>query len=128
MKKILAFLFLLFLTLGFVQGVHMAHADPYAPVYVTSVRTTAVIGITTPVQLIASLSGKCDQIDVYNSTGQPLELMTGASGSETRIRILSPQAVDLLAGQRILPGLRLSVRSLGSATSSGELDLTCLQF
>ena len=130
MKKLLAFIGLLFLALGFVQGMHAAHADPYSAVYADSARlvySSTNVGVTTPVQLDAALAGQCDVLDIFDSSGQTLELMQGAAGFETRIRLITPGGNGLVS-QRIRNGTRLAIRAVSATASAGEIDITCLQF
>lgn len=128
MKNILFVLTFLFpLAIGIYAG--LGYADPYAPVYGTSVHTLyspTPVGTVTPVQLVAATPSDCSDLDIFDSSGQTMELMSGPASSETRIRIIPPGGNGLV-GQRIYAGTRLSVRSLSATANAGELDITCLQ-
>lgn len=106
-------------TLGFPGG---------PPAYVTSVRTLfspTPVGTASPVPLITSLPSNCSEIDVFDSSGQTFELMQGAAGSETRVRLIYPGGTGRVP-QWLPQGARISLRALSAAASSGEDDFTCL--
>lgn len=121
--------FSLVIVLGAAAGFFSAMAYPgVAPSYVTSVRTLyspTPVGSVTPVAIVASLPANCSEIDVFDSSGQTLELMIGASGSETRQRIIPPGGSGRVP-QWLPQGSRVSLRALSATASAGEDDFTCL--
>jgi hypothetical protein len=65
-------------------------------------------------------------LEIFDSSGQTMELGMGASGSETRIALILPGGngqIPILIQQ----GTRLSVRAVSGTASSGELDLNAYQ-
>lgn len=97
-----------------------AYADSARNVYsVTNVTTGAWV------QLIASTAAAATEIQLFDSSGQTLELGIGGSGSESRVLIISPGgngAVPLA----IPSGSRISVRAISATASVGEIDVTLL--
>jgi hypothetical protein len=103
-------------------------SSSYGPAYVTSARTSyasTAVGTTTPVQIVASLPSNCSEIDVFDSSGQTLELMLGAAGSERRVRLITPGGNGRVP-QALPQGARVSLRALSASASAGEDDFTCL--
>jgi hypothetical protein len=74
------------------------------------------------VQLVASLSAAVSEIDIFDSSGQTLELGTGAAASETRLLIITPGGNSRLP-VAIAAGTRVSVRAISGTASVGELDI-----
>lgn len=77
------------------------------------------------VQLIASTASITNAIDVFDSSGQTLELGTGAAASETRLILIypggnGPQPVKIPASTRI------SIRAVSGTANTGELDINLL--
>lgn len=97
-----------------------SYSDSARNVYsITNVTTGAWV------ELIASTAAAATEIQLFDSSGQTLELGIGGSGSESRVLIVSPGgngAVPL----SIPSGSRLSVRAISATASVGELDITLL--
>lgn len=95
--------------------------------YVTSARYTYTSPVNTSdwVQIIASTSAAISQITLFDSSGQTLELGTGAAASETRKLIIPPGGIDGALPFVIPISTRVSIRAVSATASVGELDLTC---
>lgn len=78
------------------------------------------------VQLIASTAAACTALSLFDSSGQTLELGTGAPASETRKLIIPPGGIDGWTPLAIPAATRLSVRAISGTASVGELDITLL--
>ena len=77
------------------------------------------------VQLIASTGSATNAIDIFDSSGQTLELGTGAASSETRLILIypggnGPQPVVIPSSTRV------SIRAVSGTASVGELDINFL--
>ncbi len=104
---------------------------PVGRSYADSVRyayTSGAVGTSSWVQMIASTAAAMNCIQIFDSSGQTLELGTGAAASETRVMIIPPGGIDGCAPLRIASGTRISLRALSATTGTvGEFDLTGLQ-
>lgn len=92
---------------------------------VTTVRNDySSVNVTTGawVQLVASLSATVNMIEIFDSSGQTLEIGTGAVASETRLIILTPGGNGQVP-VTIASGTRVSIRAISATASSGELDI-----
>lgn len=95
--------------------------------YADSVRNVySVTPVTTGawVQLIASTAAEIRALTIFDSSGQTLELGTGAAASETRLMLVPPGGIDGLLTVGIPVGTRLSVRAVSATASVGELTIT----
>lgn len=77
------------------------------------------------VQLVASTASITNAIDLFDSSGQTLELGTGPAASETRLILIypggnGPQPIKIPASTRI------SIRAVSGTSSTGEIDLNLL--
>lgn len=74
------------------------------------------------VQLVASLASAVNMIEIFDSSGQTLELGIGAPASETRLILVFPGGngqVPVSIGS----GTRLSIRAVSATANAGELDI-----
>lgn len=95
--------------------------------YVTSVRNPYNgVPVTTGawVQLIASTGSTINTFTLFDSSGQTLELGTGAAMSESRKLIIPPGGLDGTVPLAIPSGTRVSVRAISADATVGELDIT----
>lgn len=99
-----------------------AYADSVRNVYSSTNVTTGAW-----VQLIASTAALINCITVFDSSGQTLELGTGAALSESRVMIVPPGGLGGCIRLRIPASTRLSIRAISATASVGELDITGLQ-
>lgn len=76
------------------------------------------------VQLIASTAGAIAHLQVFDSSGQTLELGTGAAAAETRILIIPPGGISGSYDINIPAATRISVRAISDTAAAGELDIT----
>jgi hypothetical protein len=77
-------------------------------------------------QLVASTSVASSSIEIFDSSGQPLYLAFGGSGSEVN------KVLDYPGGNGLIPllipaGTRLSIIAVTATASSGELDINFYQ-
>ncbi len=79
------------------------------------------------VQLIASTAAVINQLYLFDSSGQTLELGTGGVASETRKLIIPPGGVDGPVNIAIPSGTRISIRAVSATASVGEIDITGFQ-
>lgn len=78
------------------------------------------------VQLIASTAAAAKCVLLFDSSGQTLELGTGAVASETRKLIITPGGPDVCVPLTIPASTRVSVRAVSATASVGEIDLTLI--
>lgn len=103
---------------------------PTGRTYADSIRNAyASVNVTTGawVQLIASTAAAINAITLFDSSGQTLELGTGAALSETRKLIIPPGGLDGQVSLVIASGTRVSIRAVSGTASSGEIDITGFQ-
>lgn len=74
------------------------------------------------VQLVASLGATVTELEIFDSSGETLELGTGAAASETRLILIVPGGNGRVPVS-IASGTRLSIRAVSSNASVGELDI-----
>jgi len=72
-------------------------------------------------QLIASTSAAIVGLQIWDSSGQTLELATGAEGEETRVAYIPPGGLEIEL--TIASGARIAVKAVSAATATGELIL-----
>lgn len=97
--------------------------------YVTSTRTDHTITPVTTgawVQLVASLSAAVNNLTIFSSSGQELELGIGAAAAETRVLYLPPGGFDSTTPLHLPSGSRISVRAISGTASTGILGINYL--
>lgn len=105
------------------------NVNTYGLTYQDSARNDySSVNVTTGawVQLIASTAGDCHTLYLFDSSGQTLELGSGAMSSESRILIIPPGGLDGAVPLYIPTGTRLSLRAISGTASVGEIDVTLL--
>ena len=75
-------------------------------------------------QLISSTGGAATRLTVFDSSGQTVEIGFGASGSESRVLLVSPGGLD--ESLTIPAGTRVSVRAVSATADVGEIDINIL--
>ncbi len=75
-------------------------------------------------ELIATTSATINGLTLFDSSGQVLELGTGAAGVEARKLIIPPGGIDGFLPQTIPAGSRVSVRALSANATVGVLAIT----
>jgi hypothetical protein len=93
--------------------------------YADSVRYDHTVPVTTGAwtELIASTAAAINALMIFDSSGQILELGTGAAASEARVLLIPPGGIDGVIPFRIAAGTRLSVRAVSANTAGGDLVL-----
>lgn len=92
---------------------------------ITTVRNDySSVNVTTGawVQLVASLGATVNAFEIFDSSGQTLELGTGAAASEVRLILVYPGGNGQVP-VTIPSGTRLSIRAVSATANSGELDI-----
>jgi len=74
------------------------------------------------VQLIASTTSAISEIEIFDSSGQTLELGVGGSGSEVRKLLITPGGNGRIPCV-IAAGSRISIRAVSATASVGENDI-----
>lgn len=74
------------------------------------------------VQLVASLGAAVNEIEIFDSSGQTLELGTGAAASETRLILVFPGGNGRVSVS-IASGTRISIRAVSATADTGEIDI-----
>lgn len=95
--------------------------------YVDSVRNDySSTNVTTGawVELIASTAGAIAHLQIFDSSGQTMELGIGAAASETRILIIPPGGLSSTYDINIPTATRISIRAISATANSGEIDIT----
>lgn len=104
--------------------------SPLGRAYADSVRYSyggGSVDTTTWQVLIITTAAVINCVTIFDSSGQTLELGTGAAASETRVLILPPGGLSGCIPLRITTGTRVSIRALSGTASTGEFDMTGLQ-
>lgn len=97
--------------------------------YVDSVRNDySAVNVTAGawVQLVAALPSASNGIFLFDSSGQTLELGTGAAAAETRVLIIPPGGIDGFVPIAIAAAARVAIRAISAAANSGEINITFL--
>lgn len=74
------------------------------------------------VELVASLGSTVNEIEIFDSSGQTLELGTGAAAAETRLILVFPGGNGRVP-TLIASGTRVSIRAVSATANAGELDI-----
>jgi hypothetical protein len=74
------------------------------------------------VQLLASLSGAAHSLEIFDSSGQTLELGIGGAGAEARLLLIPPGGNGKIPAG-IPNGARVAVRAVSGTANAGELDI-----
>lgn len=74
------------------------------------------------VQLVASLAATATSIEVFDSSGQTLQIAVGASGSEVVQFQVIPGGNGLFP-LRIPKGSRIAIKAISGTANAGEIDL-----
>jgi hypothetical protein len=91
--------------------------------YAASARNNyASVNVTTSAwtQLIASTAAAATEIEIFDSSGETLELGIGAAASESRIAIIIPGGNGRIP-VAVASGSRLSVRAISANATVGEI-------
>jgi hypothetical protein len=72
------------------------------------------------VQLKASLAAECQEVEIFDSSGQPLYLATGAGGAEVDQVYIFPGGNGRIP-LRIASGTRVALKAVGTTASTGEI-------
>ena len=76
------------------------------------------------VQLVASTAAAITELEIFDSSGETLELGTGAAAAETRLILVFPGGNGRVPVS-IAAATRLSIRAVSANASVGELDINC---
>lgn len=74
------------------------------------------------VQLVAALGSEVNEFEIFDSSGETLELGIGAAAAETRLIIITPGGNGRVPVQ-IAAGTRVSIRAISATASVGEVDI-----
>ena len=74
------------------------------------------------VELVASLASQSQYLEVFDSSGQTLELGTGGAGSEARLLFVLPGGNGLVP-IRFAASSRISIRAVSGTANTGEITL-----
>lgn len=80
------------------------------------------VGTSTWVQLVAALSAQVNEVEIFDSSGQTMELGVGGVGSEVRQIIIFPGGNGRVP-LKIASGSRVSIRAISGTASGGENDI-----
>ncbi len=102
---------------------------PHVPVH--RIRYDYAVNVTTGawVQLDASLDAACSYIEIFDSSGQTMELGIGASGSESSLPfyIFPGGNAPQLVACPLPAGCRLAVKAVSGNATTGELTINFYQ-
>lgn len=82
----------------------------------TNVTTSAYV------QLVAALPKEASAIEIFDSSGQTLEIGVGAAGSEVIYMIVFPGGNGRIP-LNFLSGSRVAIKSLSATANTGEIDI-----
>lgn len=74
------------------------------------------------VQLVASLGADVTELEIFDSSGQTLELGIGAAASESRLVLVFPGGNGRIP-VAIASGARISIRAVSATANAGEIDI-----
>lgn len=76
------------------------------------------------VQLVASTAAAITELEIFDSSGETLEIGTGAAAAETRLILVFPGGNGRVP-VAIAAATRISIRAVSGTASVGELDINC---
>lgn len=79
------------------------------------------VGIVAWVELSAALNGHTAWMEIFESSGNAMELGQGPAGSETRITLIPPGGFVVPQALVLPKSMRLSIRALTGTASTGQL-------
>lgn len=79
------------------------------------------IGIVAWVQLSAALNAHTGWMELFESSGNAMELGQGPAGSESRICLVPPGGFTVPQALILSQNMRLSIRALTGTASTGQL-------
>jgi len=102
-------------------------ASVFATTYTDASSTNIPGSATAPLELIASTGSDIKEVQVFDTTGVFLELMTGAAASEVRVALVGP-GNDQPIKIEVSSGTRISVRRVDSTSAAtvGSLAINYL--
>jgi hypothetical protein len=77
-------------------------------------------------ELDSSLAAACNELEIFDSSGQTMVLATGAAASETDLLYILPGGNGRVP-VRLAAATRLSVKGVSSSANTGELTVNCYQ-
>lgn len=102
---------------------------PHVPVQ--KIRYDYTVNVTTGawVQLDSALNADCAFIEIFDSSGQTMELGIGASGAEAALPfyIFPGGNAPQLVACPLPVGIRLAVRAVSATAATGELTINFYQ-
>ena len=107
-----------------IGDVNVNRLDIKNTAYVDFSSTSLPGNATNPVQLVASLSAAIKQIQVFDTGGNFMEVMTGAAASEVRKFVVGPGSNETI-DCAIAAGTRVSVRRIDSASAATVGAIAC---
>jgi hypothetical protein len=93
-----------------------------------TIRYDYTVAVTTGAwtELDAALDATTGWIELFDSSGQTMELGQGPAGSETRICLVPPGGFAVPRALLLPQGMRLSIRAVSADATSGELVINLL--
>jgi hypothetical protein len=111
------------ITSSAVGALRALHVKPLGYTVVATARRDYSTGSVTTgawVELIPSLGSQAQDIEIFDSSGQTLEIGTGAAASEARLFIVMPGGNGRIP-VRIASGTRISIRAVSGTANVGEI-------
>lgn len=78
------------------------------------------------VELIASTAADINDLQIFDSCGEVLELGTGAAAAESRVLLIPPGGFGAGVPLRIASGTRVAIRAVSANCTSGQIVITGL--
>jgi len=87
----------------------------------------SAVNVTTGayVEILTTMPALCNRLEVFDSSGESLQLAFGAIGSEVDQAIITPGGNDELE-LTVPAGTRLSVKAIDNDATVGKLNINCL--
>ena len=111
------------ITSSAVGALRALHVKPLGYTVVATARRDYSTGSVTTgawVELIPSLGSQAQDIEIFDSSGQTLEIGTGAAAAEARLFIVMPGGNGRIP-VRIASGTRISIRAVSGTANVGEI-------
>ena len=120
-------MFLLILTLIFTSSLYAAPGPTrVAFTKVRNVYSSTNVTTSAWVQLVAVTANPTTSLEIFDSSGQTLQLGVGASGSEVGQLYIYPGGNGVIL-EGIAKGSRVSIKAVSGTANSGEIDINFYQ-
>lgn len=108
--------------LGSSRGLHVSQLGLTAVDKARNDYTSVNVTTGAYTQLVASLAAECQQVEIFDSSGQTLFLATGGAGAESDKVYIVPGGNKIIP-LRIASGTRVAIKAVSGMANAGEISV-----